>query len=228
MCIYFYINILLNQINVLLSSSVRNQVVSSLVWLWWVIDLARFEFEFGTVLFCFSFTFVSFEESCLFVSWCASDRCGMTCSDEDRDRNRRPDIEDWRWSHRSSTRWPGDREVRWRRVRSAPGTWRLGARISWLSLKTKFDDLWVIWPQNHSDGFHWFDFKTGGEGFFRFGLKTVSRFLGWASKPRWWRVFRFGPQNRQLWFGDLCLKITATVSWFVPQNQAGFSLSVAP
>jgi hypothetical protein len=29
-------------------------------------------------------------------------------------------------------------------------------------------------------------------------------------------------------FGDLCLKITATVSWFEPQNQVGFSLSIAP
>jgi hypothetical protein len=29
-------------------------------------------------------------------------------------------------------------------------------------------------------------------------------------------------------FGDLGLKITATVFWFGPQNQAGFSLSVAP
>jgi hypothetical protein len=41
----------------------------------------------------------------------------------------------------------------------------------------------------------------------------------------WWRVFRFGPQNWQLWFGDLGLKITATVSWFRPQNQAVFGLS---
>jgi hypothetical protein len=32
----------------------------------------------------------------------------------------------------------------------------------------------------------------------------------------------------QLWFGDLGLKITATVSWFVAQNQVGFGLSVAP
>jgi hypothetical protein len=47
-------------------------------------------------------------------------------------------------------------------------------------------------------------------------------------KPRWWRVFRFGPQNRQLWFGDLGLKIITTVSWFGPQNQAGLCLSVAP
>jgi hypothetical protein len=39
---------------------------------------------------------------------------------------------------------------------------------------------------------------------------------------------RFGPQNWQLWFGDSGLKITATVSLFGPQNQAGFGLSVAP
>jgi hypothetical protein len=44
----------------------------------------------------------------------------------------------------------------------------------------------------------------------------------------WWRVFRFEPQNRQFWFGDLVLKITATVSCFGPQNQVGFGLSVAP
>jgi hypothetical protein len=41
-------------------------------------------------------------------------------------------------------------------------------------------------------------------------------------------VFRFGPQNRLLQFGDLGIKITATVSWFGPQNQAGFGFSVAP
>jgi hypothetical protein len=41
-------------------------------------------------------------------------------------------------------------------------------------------------------------------------------------------ISRFGPQNRQLWFGDLGLKITATVSWFGPQNEVGFGLSVAP
>jgi hypothetical protein len=41
-------------------------------------------------------------------------------------------------------------------------------------------------------------------------------------------VFLFGPQNRQLWFGDLGLKITVTVSWCGPQNQVGFGLSVAP
>jgi hypothetical protein len=52
--------------------------------------LARFEFESGVVLFCFSFTFVSFGESRLLISWCAGGRCGMSCSDEDNGRSRRP------------------------------------------------------------------------------------------------------------------------------------------
>jgi hypothetical protein len=77
----------------------------------------RFEFESGIVLFYFSFTFVSFGESRLLVSWCAGGRCGMACSDEDRGRCRRPGAEDRGWSHRT-----GGREVGWRRVRSAPGT----------------------------------------------------------------------------------------------------------
>jgi hypothetical protein len=38
----------------------------------------------------------------------------------------------------------------------------------------------------------------------------------------------FRPQNQQLRFGDLVLRIMTTVSWFRPQNQAGYSLSVVP
>jgi hypothetical protein len=48
-----------------------------------------------------------------------------------------------------------------------------------------------------------------------------------ASKPVV-QVSGFGPQNWLLQFGDLSLKITATVSWFGTQNQAGFGLSVVP
>jgi hypothetical protein len=65
----------------------------------------------------------------------------MTCSDEDRGMSRRPGAEDQRWSHRSGTQWSGDLEVGWHRVRSPPGMWRLGARVSWLSLKTNVDSL---------------------------------------------------------------------------------------
>jgi hypothetical protein len=35
------------------------------------------------------------------------------------------------------------------------------------------------------------------------------------------------PQNRQLQFGYLGLKITVTVFWFEHQNQAGLTLSIA-
>jgi hypothetical protein len=65
----------------------------------------------------------------------------MTCSDDDRGRSRIPGADDRRWSHMSGTRWPGGREVGWRRVRSASSTWRLGAQVSRLSLKTKVDIL---------------------------------------------------------------------------------------
>jgi hypothetical protein len=51
-------------------------VVSSLVWLWWVIDLARFEFESGTVQLFYHLPLVHLEKLCLFVSWCAGGRCG--------------------------------------------------------------------------------------------------------------------------------------------------------
>jgi hypothetical protein len=68
---------------------------------------------------------------------------------------------------------------------------------------------------------------------------VVTVFSGLASKPvatvfpslalnSVARVFQFGPQNRQLRFDDLSLKITVTVSWFESQNQADYGLSVTP
>jgi hypothetical protein len=69
----------------------------------------------------------------------------MSCNDEDCGRSRRPGAEDRGWSHRSGTRWPDDREVGWRRVRSAPDTWTLEARVSWLSLKTKVVEGFLVW-----------------------------------------------------------------------------------
>jgi hypothetical protein len=56
---------------------------------------------------------------------------------------------------------------------------------------------------------------------------VVAVLSGLASKPVA-QVSCFVPQNRHLRFGDLGLKITVTVFCFGPQNQAGFSLSVAP
>jgi hypothetical protein len=163
----------------------------------------------------------SFGESCLFFSWCVGGRCGMVGSDDDRDRNRRFGAEGRGWSYMSDTRWPDDREVGWYYVRSAPYTWRQGASVSWLSLKTKVD------------GFSRFGLKTGHVGFLAlvsksvvtfslvwrqnrcwwfFDIKTGDWFFGWVSKPKWLMVSQFRPQNRQLRFGGLNIKITTTVS----------------
>jgi hypothetical protein len=170
-------------------------MISSLVWLWWVIDLARFEFKSRTFPWFYPTIFCSCGESRLLVSWCVDGRCGMTGSDEDRGRSRRPGAEDRRWLHRLDTQWPDDWEVKWWCVRSAPCTKRWGAQVFWLSLKTKVEGLSLVWPQNHWDGFLWFGLKTGDDGFLRFGLKT-----GGSS------------------FSVLASKLAAMVWWFVHQN----------
>jgi hypothetical protein len=56
-------------------------------------------------------------------------------------------------------------------------------------------------------------------------VATVS--LSLASKPVA-HVSQFGPQNRQLGFDDLVLKITMMISWFGPRNLAGLGLLVVP
>jgi hypothetical protein len=89
-------------------------------------------------------------------------------------------------------------------VWSTPCIRRQGAWVSWFSLKAKVD------------GFSCFGLKTGG-----YDSSSL------ASKPLA-RVSWFGPQNRQLRFGDLAHKLNVMVSHFRPQNQVGYGLSVAP
>jgi hypothetical protein len=72
------------------------------------------------------------------------------------------------------------------------------------------------------------DSKTVVVVFFRLASKPVVKVSpDLASKPVV-EGFLFGPQNWQLQFGDLGLKIIAMVSLFGPQNQAGYGLSIAP
>jgi hypothetical protein len=73
--------------------------------------MSRFEFESNTFRLFYLYVCL-YRESCLLISWCAGGRFGMTGSDEDRGRIRRPGVEDRVWSYRSSTRWLDDREVR--------------------------------------------------------------------------------------------------------------------
>jgi hypothetical protein len=63
-------------------------------------------------------------------------------------------------------------------------------RVSWLSLKTKVDDLSVVWPQNYCDGF-----------------SSV-----WASKPMATVCEWFGLKTTRMVFGGLASKPVATVS----------------
>jgi hypothetical protein len=68
-------------------------------------------------------------------------------------------------------------------VRSAPCTWRRGARVSWLSLKTKVDGLSMVWPQNYWDSLLVVWSQNRWDCFLQFGLKTVGTVSsGLASK----------------------------------------------
>jgi hypothetical protein len=158
-------------------------------------------------------------ESRLLVSWCVGDKCGMSGSDENCDRSRKPDAEDRVWSHMSGTQWPNDREVVWCCVRSAPYIWRWESRVSWSSLKTRVNSLSVVWTQNHWDSFLRFDIKTSGDVFSRFNLKIGGGgFSVYALKPVV-LVWSFEPQNQcdgflvctskphGLWFVGCSIKI---------------------
>jgi hypothetical protein len=60
---------------------------------------------------------------------------------------------------------------------------RQGARVSWLSLKTKVDGLSVVWPQNHWEICQWFGLKTTGTVFSGLPSKLMAMvFFGFASK----------------------------------------------
>jgi hypothetical protein len=70
-------------------------------------------------------------------------------------------------------------------VRSAPCTWRRGALVSWLSLKTKVDGFSSVWASKPTVTVcEWFGFKTTRTVFTGFASKPVATVSsGLASKP---------------------------------------------
>jgi hypothetical protein len=155
--------------------------------------LSRFEFE--SEKFRWFYHICSCEESCLLISWCAGDKCDMTSNDENHDRSRRPVTEDRRWSNTGRV---------------------LGGR----TIERSGD---VVCSLHRTQGDDEREFLVLASKL----RLTVSS--GLASKPvascfpvwpqnRWLRVSRFWHQNRQLRFGDLCIKIITTVSLFGFQN----------
>jgi hypothetical protein len=78
-------------------------------------------------------------------------------------------------------------------------------------------------------GCEWFGLKTTRTVFAGLASKSVATvFCSLASKLMAMVSPGLGLETGSYGFGDLGLKITPTVSWFVPQNQADFGLSVAP
>jgi hypothetical protein len=90
-----------------------------------------------------------------------------------------------------------------------------------------------VWPQNQWQRFLRFGLKTGGNGFSSLASKPVvegfEATISWLSlKTKVMEGFPVWASKPAATVCDLGLKITMTVSWFGPQNQAGFGLSVSP
>jgi hypothetical protein len=74
----------------------------------------------------------------------------MAGSDKNRVRSRRPGVVDRGWS--STGRVLGGRTIEMSGDAVCGLHRARGARVSWLSLKTKVNGLSVVWLQNHWDG----------------------------------------------------------------------------
>jgi hypothetical protein len=119
--------------------------------------------------------FILVGESCLLISKCAGDMCGMTGNDKNHARSRRFGVEDRRWS---STDW-------------VLGGWTIGR---------SGDDVCGLHraQEDKECGFFGWASKPMSTVYQWFGLNktTGSGFLGCASKPAsiiWW----FGSQNHR-------------------------------
>jgi hypothetical protein len=97
----------------------------------------------------------------------------------------------------------------------------LGRFLIGLGLKTDGDDLWVVWPQNTSDGFHRFGLKTGGtvsDGLASKPAAMVSS--GLTSKPAVTVFFSLASKLAVTVSPDLASKLVV-VFLVEPQNQGG-------
>jgi hypothetical protein len=108
---------------------------------------------------------VSYGETCLLVSWCVGDRCGMAGIDEDRGRSRRLGAEDWGWSSTSRVlddqmiERSGDAVCGLHHIQVDEESGFVGSASKPRStvspgLASKpVATVLMVWPQNHSLGF---------------------------------------------------------------------------
>jgi hypothetical protein len=183
----------------------RNQVLSTLVWLWWVIDLPQFEFKSGKFQWFYPITLLSCVENHVFLShgvqltgatWWATTRIAVGVGER---------VQRTGDGHTSQVL------SAWMIERSGDVVWGLHCaqgdkECEFLSLATKPRSMIC----------QWFDLKT---------TRTVSS--GLVSKPvaTGFPVWTSKLAATVWWFG---LKIITTISWFGPQNQASYGLSVVP
>jgi hypothetical protein len=144
----------------------RNQVLNTLVWLWWVIDVLLFEFE-SEIFWWFYPIICSCGELCLLVSLCVGGRYNMTANNEDRGRSRRLGAEDWGWS--SIGRVLGGRTIE-----------RSGDVVCGLHHAQEDEERGFLWfgPQNQHP---WFS---------DLGHKITATVLGFGLKTKWVVVCR--------------------------------------
>jgi hypothetical protein len=172
----------------------RNQVVSSLVWLWWVINLARFEFEFRTVsLFYLYLCFV----------WRITLACLLVCWWQVRYSIQRRGS----WSeYETRCRGPGMVAHVWYSVTGRLRSWVALCTVCTMHVETRSAGF-LVEPQNQGK---WFiiDLFSKSLGRFVSGLtsKPLGRFFPvWPQN--WWRRFSSVlPQNRCLKFPGLGIK----------------------
>jgi hypothetical protein len=189
MCLRFEIQTLCFLLSMYSSRKrLRNEVISTIVWLWWVIDLSWFEFE-SMIFWIFYPIICSCGELCLLVSWCVGDRCNMASSDEDLGRSRRPGAEDRGWSSTSRVLggWTIERSGdtmcgRHRAQRNEEHRflgWASKPRSAGFSVWASKSAATVWWfeSQNHRDGFLFWASKPSGLWFVSYATKSMGG--GW-------------------------------------------------
>jgi hypothetical protein len=126
----------------------------------------------------------------------------MAGSDEDRGRSRRLGVEDRRWSitYRvlggQTIESPGDAVCDLHHAQGDEEHGYLGlapksrSTVSPSLASKPVASVLMIWPQNHSLGFHGLDFKTDSCGLVIWPTKSLRWFLGLGLKTKWAMVYR--------------------------------------
>jgi hypothetical protein len=182
----------------------RNQEASTLMWLWWVIDLPRFEFKFGSFRWFYPICLCG--ESHLLVLWCAGDMCGMAGSDEDHGMSRKPGVEDRRWSTIG-------------RVLGGQTIERSGDAVCGLH-RVKRDE---------EHGFPDLSLKVGSYSLMICASKSPCLFIGLCLKIKWATICRLRhktdggmKETRSTCFLVWASKSAATIWWFGLQNHCNY------